>query len=905
MNIEQIITGLQAKFEKCRLVFWQDTDEEFKEELPALVLNTAYGIAQIINTDEVSHLEVKHRIELLEPETAFLLYSLKKPNEPTQDWLYDIRLYAEEFYADTSSMILNELGMNMEFRALIAGYKRFFTSKQRRTRLKKMLPKSANEKELELAMMSVVLKVEHPTLSNILLNLFTQQADDVENKTVLIELEKFNLTRAFWGYVYEEHGYLVDKNDSDDERKPTIQDLWVKLLFTDCYQSLVNSGCGGDENLIDGFSAHLLPLLTKAQQEAGYTADRIGMNSSRRAHAVSFVVLFRESRTTQETYNTLANHIEHTYELKNKLSVITSPRKLLNVNTFQVADKQLLVLLAKQLHNFELEEVNAIVTHRLTTHWCHVTSHAADTNYACLYKAIKAAKQFYTLKNNYIDGFNFNSAKELYRAYEQELFLFDKTYREFCTHAHHAAHHGSDVLKRLKLVEDIEDQYVNWYLHDLAIAWGQHIDKENFLEKWKMDGVWNQYNFYRDEINQIFQNTQIKRVFVIISDALRYEVAHEIHEQINKEQRFKSSIKSQLGVVPSYTPLGMAALLPHFEITAHIGKDIRYKADGLSVHGLDNRNAILNKHHGIAVKSEDVLNWTNEEGRKAVANARVVYIYHDQIDAIGDKAATENQTFHACSEAIIQIKMLVERIINKLNGNRIFITADHGFLFKTSDVVDSDKTALAVKPHGALETKKRYLIGQQLPSNDFSWTGNMAITANLSAKGDQLEFMVPRGSNRFNFLGGAKFIHGGIMPQEICVPVLRVEHLKTTKQKASAKQKVGVVPLCNGIRLVTLTDKIEFLQTNPVGDKFKERNLEFWIEDPEGNIVSTKTQIMFNSSSASSDDRCRSTIITLNGTGFDRTFSYRLVMWDTEQGDKYATHTVTIDLAIQDDFDDF
>lgn len=114
----------------------------------------------------------------------------------------------------------------------------------------------------------------------------------------------------------------------------------------------------------------------------------------------------------------------------------------------------------------------------------------------------------------------------------------------------------------------------------------------------------------------------------------------------------------------------------------------------------------------------------------------------DQIDAIGDKAVTENQTFEACSDGIKQIKLLVERIINKLNGNRILVTADHGFLFKSSDVVESDKTALTVKPHGTVEGKKRYLIGQQLPKDSFYWTGDIAVTANLSSNSDQAEFMI-------------------------------------------------------------------------------------------------------------------------------------------------------------------
>ncbi|ODA22240.1 hypothetical protein [Photobacterium damselae] len=87
MNIDQITNGLIAKFEQSRLVFWQDVDKEFTDELPNLQLDTRYGQATIIEIDTLSHLEVKHRVELLEPEQAFLLYSQQKPNDPIRDWL--------------------------------------------------------------------------------------------------------------------------------------------------------------------------------------------------------------------------------------------------------------------------------------------------------------------------------------------------------------------------------------------------------------------------------------------------------------------------------------------------------------------------------------------------------------------------------------------------------------------------------------------------------------------------------------------------------------------------------------------------------------------------------------------------------------------------------------------------
>ena len=461
---------------------------------------------------------------------------------------------------------------------------------------------------------------------------------------------------------------------------------------------------------------------------------------------------------------------------------------------------------------------------------------------------------------------------------------------------------GKDILKATGLVEDIEHLYVDWYLHDLAISWGELVDDNQLLDEWKLIGVPNQQNFFREEVRGVLNKTQVKRVFVIISDALRYEVAHDIHQQINDEKRFKSEIHSQLGVVPSYTQLGMGSLLPHRKLTAHLGSKPEYKADGNSVHGHENRQKILAEHKGVAFKADEVLNWTNQEGRDKVRDAEVVYIYHDEIDAIGDKQATENQTFEAARDAIDEIKQLVSRIINRLNGSRVLVTADHGFLFKMTDVTDSDKTALKSKPAGTTEAKKRYVIGKNLPSDHYYWTGKLANTAGVDvSEGDDVEFMIPRGSNRFNFVGGAKFIHGGIMPQEICVPVLHVRELDTKAQTKHAKQKVNAVPLNNPVKIVSNIDRIQFLQTDPVGEKFKARELEIWIEDPNGNKVSSLEKVLFDSSSEKMDERKRNVQIKLEGSGFDRTISYKLMMEDTESKTK-TTHSVIIDLAFEDEF---
>ena len=912
MNLEQIKQGILSKFEKCRLVFWQDEDIEFQEQLPKIKSALESSGVEVIELDDNSHFAIKQRIEMVATNEQFLLYSNKPVNEPTRDWLYDTRLYSQQFYADSSSMILNELGMRMEFRQDIGRYKKFFGNQQRYNKLKRLLPDNADKKALELAMIAVLIKVETVSFTAVLHQLIDQYSDGVEDhdeSTVdasIEELEKFDLTKVFWQLAIEELGYIGSGLWLEDEALPSIKDLIVKLLVTDCYHGLQSSGVAiAKSQYANSLSSHLLPISiesTLAEKLPKSIQSLLGSSAAKRASVINFVSSWRESRTLSSSDNIVANDVAQELEIKQKLAEFTKPSDLLNVETFVEAEQQLIKLLATDLPAFNSIEIKDWVSIRLRGHWSCADIKVTKTNYASIYKALRAAKEFYELKEKYIDGFIFDSARTLYKAYEQELYKFDSTYRIFCENSIQISKDGSDILKSTGLVDDIEHLYVDWYLHDLAIVWGKLVDNENLLDNWKLMGVQNQQNFFREEVKGVLNKTQVKRVFVIISDALRYEVAHDIHQQINDEKRFKSAIHSQLGVVPSYTQLGMGSLLPHQSLTAHLNSKPEYKADGLSVHGHDNRHKILQKHGGVAFKADEVLNWTNQEGRDKVRDAQVVYIYHDEIDNIGDSPGTENQTFEAARDAVDEIKQLIGRIINRLNGSRVLVTADHGFLFKMTDVTDSDKTALKSKPKGAILDKKRYVIGKNLPTDDYYWTGKLANTAGIDMEGsDDAEFMIPRGSNRFHFVGGAKFIHGGIMPQEICVPILQVRELDTKAQTKHAKQKVGVVPLNNPIKIVSNIDRIQFLQTDPLGDKFKAREIELWIEDPEGNKVSSSEKVLFDSASDKMDERKRNIQIKLEGSGFDRTNSYKLMIEDTESKTK-TTHSVIIDLAFEDDF---
>lgn len=70
----------------------------------------------------------------------------------------------------------------------------------------------------------------------------------------------------------------------------------------------------------------------------------------------------------------------------------------------------------------------------------------------------------------------------------------------------------------------------------------------------------------RDFYSRSVKNAK-ERTVIIISDALRYEVGRELFQKMLDDPKCTAKLDVQLSVLPSYTRLGMAALLPHSEIS--------------------------------------------------------------------------------------------------------------------------------------------------------------------------------------------------------------------------------------------------------------------------------------------------------------------------------------------------
>ncbi len=865
-DLNQITQALERLFnqEGQRIVFWNDPDREFQITLSMLELP---GVTTL-RLDEVGALEVKIRLERDEPTGKFLVYAPAEEPEYEDDWLLDIRLYSRSFRADRSSILLMELGLvDPTLRTHVADRRKFFDAKDRLQKLKALADKNDGAADLDRKMIAVVARAEQPELFNLVRTIFHSwlEADEIDLDSppaVWGQIEKFELDAPFWQMVKATFGY--------EEENPTLKNFLLRLVMTD-------------------YAHHLKGDVPQALR--GLLLPRIGWSN-----AVVCLAQWRDSNSKGASYDRLSAAAAAVLKIEDSLPNLDI-EQLVDVMTFLAVEKRIASSLRERVQatpdTINADDVRAVATRRQAGHWASLTvAGAPDIPRRALhavYDALVAAADFYALRNVHKSGFDYPDAAAMYRAYETELYRFDQLYRHFCESADMAEAEGWGILKPLRA--DIEARYVIWYLTSLALAWGQFIEPlDGLLAHWKIDKVPNQYRFYDRNVRPWLEEGENRRAFVIISDAFRYEAAQELATELNGKYRFEATLSSQLGVLPSYTALGMASLLPH--------KTLAYKGTDVLVDGKSSiaseRDGILQTVGGLACKSDELVAKKKEEGREFVKDKRVVYVYHNTVDAVGDDAKTEKNTFEAVRRAIDELAALVGYIVNNLNGHHIVVTADHGFLFTETAPGETDKSKLKTKPDSMILAKKRYLLGPMLPNHDVVWHGKLAVTA--GAEGD-MEFWIPKGPNRFHFVGGARFIHGGAMPQEVVVPVVTVKHVRGKSAQETKIKLVTVQVLGTNHRITTPQHRFQLIQMEAVSERVKAITLKVAVYEGEEPVTDIQT-VKFDSASGNLDERKKWVNLVLKDRQYNKKTSYRLVLRDAETGIEQQSVDVIIDRAI-------
>ncbi len=731
---------------------------------------------------------VKYRVLRQEQQKKFLLYSAAAEPDPQDNWLLDVRLANTVFSADKASLWLAELGLGTAYKSLVTEHKIFFQSDNRRAAFKERLKNGDSDMQLRLKMMAVSLgsSVE-PSVEKILMVLLEELAGDSHEK--YDTLEKFGLLKYLWKKVEQTFAY-----QSSD---PHIVDFAIKLFES-------------------GF--HLC----------------LQANAQMSPEALIFLNRWQDSVTGQRSYNVLANRYEKLLEIGSKLENY-SIEDLARCDIFKGIDKQILESMMEKVldQTLSAQACSEIINQRKATHWY-------KESIASMYQALEIATDLLGLIRN--SNFEIADFLDGFTKYVNLWFRIDQLYRNYYFHVRQSRE--NTFFERLN--RQVEAQYSNNFLWPVNNRWQLIVDG---ARNWTDLPVMKQNDFFQNHVLGLLQSGA--KAAVVISDGLRFEVAEELERKVEEAGRFTATLSAMAGMLPSYTALGMAALLPNK--TLGIQTDGNVMVDGNSSAGLDNRNKILaeaNNSGARALTASDFKKMSNDDRRALFRENQVVYVYHNQIDLVGDKRESEEQTVEAAADTVNELVVLI-KLLRSANFSKILITADHGFLYQYQKLDETDLAGSEISGKEIYLKKRRFAIGKELEN-----TGHQLKVFNAEQLGlvGDCEVLLAKSVNRLKLSGaGMQYVHGGSSLQEIVIPVLAVNMVRGPEFEA---QKVKVEKLSSSSNTITTGQiTIKFIQLEPISSKKLPRTLRVGIYGDDGLLISDVKTLSFDFDSENQRDR--------------------------------------------------
>lgn len=144
VNFEDVAKELNILFakkprtgQKRNIVFWYNGDGKFQEQLPGL--QEQLTDAEIVTYTGSNSFNLKHKIEVENPEKNFLVYVPTFKPAPADNYLLDMYMYSQEFEADVATIYMRELGIkNPALFETVKQYEAFFGNQKRIAELKKI-----------------------------------------------------------------------------------------------------------------------------------------------------------------------------------------------------------------------------------------------------------------------------------------------------------------------------------------------------------------------------------------------------------------------------------------------------------------------------------------------------------------------------------------------------------------------------------------------------------------------------------------------------------------------------------------------------------------------------------------------------------------------------------------------
>lgn len=601
-------------------------------------------------------------------------------------------------------------------------------------------------------------------------------------------------------------------------------------------------------------------------------------------HAKVFLQRWKDSQVYRQSFRTWATELERKLQIQNALEAVDERTSLGDADVFEIFEKFTLHRLCKSFEKgASAGDIRAVIQQRRGSFWyaLHEDGYLAVEQAVELRELISSAE------------LSIDTLKSGVRRYAASWWRIDMAYRR-CNF--HLRRYGQVQLME-QISQWVNRSYLNNFLLPLTDRWNDQVSR---LEKWRCEDITPQRRFFQKYVQPFLNRGQ--KVFVVVSDAFRYEAAAEFAQRIQRENRFTADIELMFGSLPSYTQLGMASLLPGKQWA--VDADTSYvSVDGRSARGTPNRSEILRQACGgkaIAIQAEEFLELnTKTSGRALTRDHDVVYVFHDHIDKTGDKIGTEVKTFDAVEETFAELEKIVKKVAN-INGNNMLITADHGFLFQQDDVGDEDMAPMPKAGEWTFRTR-RFALGIDVTPG----AGAKVFTAEALGLGGDWSAAFPLSLGRYPCPGsGKRYVHGGVSLQEVVVPVIRVH-----KARSDDTGQVEVELLRLPAKITTGQISISLFQDRPAVDKVLSRTLRVGVFAKDGTELSEVKTLVFDSKDEEARLRESTVVLVLShaADAFNNS-EVELRLLETVDGTTqtipYKVHSIKLQKPFASDFDE-
>ncbi len=782
--------------------------------------------------------QVKHTVTKANPAGKFLLYFSEPKPSNESNWLLDLEISNYLFHTDQEAMFLQDLGLEYHFKELVGQHIAFFESKERRSKLKDLLGEGDAHREIRFKMLAVVFVTENISLESFLQSHSSAYNDG--NERFEKDLGRYDLDEFYWTEIAAKYNYHSEK--------PSIYEFLLEV-FGQFFALGTSRGIKRDARIL--------------------------------------LSLWKDSIGFQDSFRNVSSRIASDLKIEASLNEATLDM-ILKDDLFELVDKRVISELVSLLVQDSISDdrLDQVIKQRENKFWF--------PNFEHFYATLRHAGDLIFLVKKFVNVCP-KSLTEGIGLYAKQLYKVDFAYRKFIWHFRKTSQNSG--LK--PLAEKIEKVYSNDWLLPFNDQWQGVIDA---LGTWPNQLPNAQRNFFDKHVQPILSREQ--RVFVILSDAFRYESGKEFAQSIQGENRYDATLNAAFASLPSYTQLGMASLLPHTKLAIQPDSD-NVLVDEIPSVGIQGRTKILAANSGVratAIKAEEFMSLNaNTSGRAFVKEYDLIYIYHNQIDKVGDDKTSEDKVFEAVERELNFLTELVKKIAN-MNGTHMFITADHGYIYQHNPLEESDFTAARVSGEIWKESR-RYILGKGLEGDNSTrhFSGGQ-----LGLEGE-VEALIPKSINRLRVRGaGSRFIHGGASLQEIVIPVIYVN-----KRRKDTTSQVEVDIIKTTDRITTNILAVSFLQSNLVDEKTLPRNIRAAIFAEDGELLSDQFNYLFDISEGSERQREVKHRFQLSSkaSGKYKNQRVKLVLQEpvesTSKWKQYKEYYYTLNISFTNDFDDW